>query len=55
MNKILIVSGHTNLDDSIMNKQILNKLKEILPQAEFDCLDKLYSNYKIDVLNEQKN
>lgn len=51
---ILIVSGHTNLDDSVANKEILYRLKELLPNAEFDLLSELYPDYKIDVEKEQE-
>lgn len=54
MANILIVSGHTNLDDSVANKEILYRLKELLPNAEFDLLSELYPDYKIDVEKEQE-
>lgn len=54
MVNILIVSGHTNLDDSVANKEILYRLKELLPDLEFDLLSELYPDYKIDVEKEQE-
>ena len=36
MKKILIVSGHTNLNNSFANKIILDKLAKDLPEAVFD-------------------
>ena len=54
MANILIVSGHTNLDDSVANKEILYRLKELLPDVEFDLLSELYPDYKIDVEKEQE-
>ena len=54
MANILIVSGHTNLDDSVANKEILYRLKELLPDLEFDLLSELYPDYKIDVEKEQE-
>ncbi|MBO4521361.1 MAG: NAD(P)H-dependent oxidoreductase [Alphaproteobacteria bacterium] len=54
MKKILVVSGHTDLNDSVANKLILETLKKELPQAEFDFLDKLYPDFKIDVKAEQE-
>lgn len=54
MKNILIVSGHTNLNDSIANKSILDNLKELVSNAEFTYLDKLYPDYQIDVLKEQE-
>lgn len=54
MKNILVVSGHTNLNNSVVNKKILNELQRLLPNANFDLLDKLYPDYKIDVISEQK-
>ena len=54
MVNILIVSGHTNLDDSVANKEILYRLKELLPDLEFNLLSELYPDYKIDVEKEQE-
>jgi len=54
MKNILIVSGHNNLNQSFANKIILEKLQHLLPQAEFDFLDKLYPDYRIDVDKEQQ-
>ncbi|MCP1661250.1 NAD(P)H-dependent oxidoreductase [Neisseria perflava] len=53
MSNILIVSGHTDLNNSFANKIILEKLEKDLPNAEFDYLDKLYPNYQFDVAAEQ--
>ena len=53
MNNILIVSGHTNLNDSVANKKILEELRKKLPNAEIDYLSELYPDYKIDVEKEQ--
>ena len=49
MKNILVVSGHTDLNDSVANNLILETLQKELPDAEFDFLDKLYSDFKIDV------
>ena len=54
MKNILIVSGHTDLNNSVANKNILNKLKEKLPNAEFDILSELYKDYRIDADKEQE-
>ena len=54
MKNILVVSGHTHLNDSVANKNILEELKKLLPNAEFDLLSELYPNYKIDVKKEQE-
>lgn len=53
MNKILIVSGHTDLNYSVANKGILEELSNKLPEAEFDNLSELYPDFKIDVEKEQ--
>lgn len=52
--KILIVSGHTDLNDSVANKCILEELHSRLPEAEMDYLSELYPDYRIDVAAEQK-
>lgn len=54
MNRVLVVSGHTDLNDSVANKTILEELAKDLPDAEFDYLDREYPDYKIDVEAEQK-
>ena len=54
MKNVLIVSGHTDLNDSVANKKILEELKEKLPEAEFDYLIDLYPDFTIDVEAEQE-
>ena len=54
MKNVLIVSGHTDLAESIANKQILETIHEKLPEAEIVKLDSLYPNYQIDPLKEQE-
>ncbi len=54
MKNILIVSGHTNLNNSVANKKILEELRKRLPNAEIDYLDKLYPDYRISVEKEQE-
>ena len=54
MKKILVVSGHTDLNDSVANKLILETLQKELPDAGFDFLDRLYTDFKIDVKAEQE-
>lgn len=54
MKNILIVSGHTDLNNSVANKKILEELNNRLPNAEIDYLSELYPDYKIDVEKEQK-
>lgn len=55
MKNILIVSGHTNLEnDSVANKTIIEELAKKLPEAEIDYLDQLYPDFKINVEVEQE-
>lgn len=54
MKNILIVSGHTNLSESVANKTILETLERRLPEAEIVRLDELYPDFKIDVKKEQE-
>ena len=55
MSNILIVSGHNDLENnSFANKIILERLNELLPEAEFLYLDKTYPEYKFDVAKEQE-
>ena len=51
--KTLVVSGHTDLKNSVANKTILETLEKELTNAEFDYLDSLYPDYKFDVKKEQ--
>ncbi len=53
MENILVISGHTDLKDSVANKGILNELKENNENLEIRYLDVLYPDYKIDYLLEQ--
>lgn len=53
MKNVLIVSGHRDSEnDSVANKQIMEDLKDLLPDAEISVLDKLYPDFKIDVKSE---
>ena len=54
MKHVLVVSGHTDLNDSVANKTIMEELAKRVPSAEFDYLDKLYPDYQIDVAAEKK-
>lgn len=54
MKKVLVISGHTDLNDSVANKTILEELTKKIPEAEYVYLDKLYPDYKIDVKTEQE-
>jgi putative NADPH-quinone reductase len=54
MKKVLIVSGHTDLNDSVANALILDRLKAELPDAEYCILSELYPDFNIDVAAEQE-
>lgn len=54
MSNILIISGHTDLNDSVANKTILEIISDKMPEAEIDYLDKLYPDYKINAEAEQE-
>lgn len=54
MKNILIVSGHTDLNDSVANKQILDILAEKLPQSRQVHLDSLYPDFAINAAAEQE-
>lgn len=54
MKKILVISGHTDLKNSVANKHILNTLSQLLPEAEIVHLDELYPDFQIDVPTEQR-
>ena len=53
MKNVLVVSGHTDLNDSVVNKLVLEEVKKLIPEAEIDCLDELYPDFKIDAKAEQ--
>ena len=54
MSKILLVLNHPNLKESFVNNIIVNKLKQLIPDIEFDHIDSLYPDGKIDVKAEQE-
>ncbi|SFB75911.1 Putative NADPH-quinone reductase (modulator of drug activity B) [Flexibacter flexilis DSM 6793] len=54
MQKVLIVSGHPNLENSHANKTVLEQTLQLIPDAEVSRLDLLYSDFKIDVKAEQE-
>ncbi|MBO1362418.1 NAD(P)H-dependent oxidoreductase [Prevotella sp. A2931] len=53
MKNVLVISGHTDLNDSVANKIVLEELKKALPQAEFDILSEEYPTFNINVEAEQ--
>lgn len=52
--KIIVISGHTDLKVSVVNKTILETLEQKLPNLEIVRLDNLYPDFKIDVPTEQQ-
>lgn len=54
MKNILIVSGHTDLNDSAANKRILEILAEKLPESRQVHLDRLYPDFVINAAAEQE-
>ena len=54
MKNVLVVSGHTDLNDSVANTTILEELGKRLPAAEIDYLDRLYPDFRINVEAEQR-
>ncbi|MBS4912818.1 MAG: NAD(P)H-dependent oxidoreductase [Veillonella sp.] len=54
MKKVLIVSAHDTVVESVANKYLLEDLKAKLPEAVFDDLDAQYADFQFDVKAEQK-
>jgi len=55
MPKVLIVIAHPNLEGkSFATKAIIDNVKKLNPETEFDDLYQLYPDYKIDVKKEQE-
>lgn len=53
MKKILLISGHPNLEQSLANKTIIHTLKQKLPKMHVRRLDVLYPDFQINVAAEQ--
>lgn len=53
MKKVVVISGHPNLDVSLANQSILKQLQN-KEEVEIVRLDALYPNYEIDVCKEQE-
>ena len=54
MSKLLIISGHPDIDnESFANRIILQKLTSLLPQAKIHRLDLVHQHYEFDVQKEQ--
>lgn len=54
MSKVVVISGHPNLEQSYTNTVILEQLHSALDDVEIRRLDSLYPDYQIDVAAEQK-
>ena len=54
MKNVLIISGHTDLSESVANRTILETLEQRLPKAEIVQLDTLYPDFRINVQTEQQ-
>lgn len=53
MSKVVVISGHPNLDDSYTNKVILEQLGSKIESVDVRRLDTLYADYQVDVETEQ--
>jgi len=53
MSKVVVISGHPNLEQSWTNKVILNQLESNVESIDIRRLDSLYPDYKIDIEAEQ--
>ena len=54
MSRVLVISGHPDIDKSYTNKVILAELEKQLPDVEVRRLDKYYPDYRFDVQAEQE-
>lgn len=54
MSKIVVLSGHPNSHDSVANKNIMETLGKLLPEADLVQLDQLYPEARFDVSREQQ-
>lgn len=54
MQKVVIISGHPNLKDSVGNATILADVAKALPDVEIRHLASLYPDYNINVEDEQE-
>ena len=54
MVKVLIILNHPNYENSFANKIIMENLKSLIPNAEFDHLDKEYPDENINVDAERE-
>lgn len=54
MKRVLLVSGHPDLEASHTNRVIIEKLVAQMPEVSVRRLDRLYPDYRIDVAVEQQ-
>lgn len=54
MKKVLIINGHTDYKESVANRQILEKVATLMPEAEIVTLAELYPDFNINAEVEQK-
>lgn len=54
MSKVVVISGHPNLEESHTNTEILNHLESQLSDVDVRRLDQLYPDFQIDVEAEQR-
>ncbi|CAM3803055.1 NAD(P)H-dependent oxidoreductase [Parendozoicomonas haliclonae] len=54
MNRVLIISGHPNLEQSYTNKVILEQLEQRIETLGVRRLDTLYPDYQFDIKAEQQ-
>ena len=54
MTKVLIISGHPDLESSTANAAVLAEIEQTLPGVEIRRLDTLYPDCRIDVAAEQQ-
>lgn len=54
MKNITLISGHTDLKNSVANKTIIETLHKQLPEVDIAKLDELYPDFKIDAKTEQE-
>ena len=51
--KILVISGHPDLKNSIANRTILDEVAQAFPEADIRKLDERYPDLRIDIAAEQ--
>lgn len=55
MSKVLVISGHPQLEKSYANALILRKLEKSLNDLEIHRLDECYPDYRINIKQEQES